>query len=205
MMKVTAAILAGGESKRLGGINKALLEIGGVPLIERVLEVLDPLFDHIVIVTNSPRAFDAYRERCVILSDILKNEGPLGGLHAALAEAPRAALFCVGCDMPYISEGLIRAEVEGFDPALYDVLVPRHDGLIEPLHAVYASRLHARLASHIEQGRGRSIRSFLQQLRVAWMDLTGDEQTRDVFSNVNTPEDVRRLQDGVPFGRGTGV
>jgi molybdopterin-guanine dinucleotide biosynthesis protein A len=193
-MNITAAILAGGESKRLGGINKALLEVRGVPLIERVLSVIRPLFDRIVIVTNSPLEFGSYRPRCEILSDVMKNVGPLGGLHAALANARREAVFCLGCDMPYVSERLIRAQLALFDAGSCDALIPRHDGLIEPLHAVYVSRLHSRLRSHVEQERGNSIRSFLRDIRVAWMDLSASELDPKVFSNVNTPDDLRRLE-----------
>ena len=102
---MTGIILAGGKASRLGGINKAFIEIGGERLIDRTMRVYRALFEEIIISTNSPLEYLEFDAR--IVTDIHRGKGPLGGIHAGLLHATCEHAFVSACDMPYLSEAFI--------------------------------------------------------------------------------------------------
>src|SRR5438046_2103958 len=101
----TAAILAGGGGRRLGGVDKALIEIGGRPIIERQLAVLRPLFDEVLVVAGDPARYARFGARPV--RDLSPGLGPLAGLEAALAAASSDAVVVVACDLPFLDAALV--------------------------------------------------------------------------------------------------
>jgi len=114
------------------GENKALVKLHGIPLIERVLDVMRPIFRRVIIITNTPDEY-SYLE-LPMYQDIIKGLGPLGGIITGLRVIPDSGFF-VACDMPFLSQGLIRHIVE--IKADFDVVVPRISGNMEALHALY--------------------------------------------------------------------
>jgi molybdopterin-guanine dinucleotide biosynthesis protein A len=78
-ISITGIILAGGKNTRMGA-NKAFLEINGIRLIDRTLNIYRRLFSEIIIVTNDPPAYLEFTD-AVIVTDIYKGKGPLGGFY----------------------------------------------------------------------------------------------------------------------------
>lgn len=186
---VTAVILAGGESQRMG-TNKALLEIAGQPLIARTVARVRALCAEIIVVTNTP---DVYRFLVSgfgarLVPDAYAARGSLVGLYSGLCAAQSPLALALACDMPLLNLDLLRAMVD--QAAAYDAVVPRIDDLVEPLHAVYRPAVCApAILRRLEAGDRRMI-SFLPDVAVRFFEAADVEvydPRRLSFMNVNTP------------------
>lgn len=188
----TAAILAGGKSTRMG-TEKALLRLEGKPLVVRQVELLQAAFASVLVVTNS----DATRQALTgvrTVSDLLDNQGPIGGLHAALKSAVTEWVFVVGCDMPFVSLGLARHLYELREG--YDLVAPLSEKLIETMHTFYSQRCTEAIERQVARGQRKLIR-FFDDLRVLQVPVevsrVFDENLR-MFVNVNTPDEYEALK-----------
>ena len=101
-MKIGAAVLAGGKSRRMGR-NKAMLKIGEVTAVEKILEELKE-FDEIIVSSDDYKISD---KKVGICSDIFKNCGPMGGIYTILKNCKSEAIFITACDMPMIKEDTV--------------------------------------------------------------------------------------------------
>lgn len=189
---VSAVILAGGASVRMGS-NKALLPYRGGVFIEVICRQMKQLFDEVLLVTNSPEQYQFIP--CRKVTDIHTGMGALGGLHAGLHHSAHPAIFAVACDMPYLNCELIEklaAAITG-----YDAVIPRTEAGFEPLHALYAKRCLPAMESCLQQGN-RKILAFAPQ--VAVRDFSPEEIRRLdpgflSFSNINTPQEYFQLRE----------
>lgn len=208
---MTGAILAGGESKRMG-VNKAFVEVGGVALIERVLSVLRGLFEEVFIITVRPELYTHLG--CPVHTDLLPGNDSLGGLHAALSYASGEGCFLCACDMPFLNPRLIHYLVELSSDA--EVVIPKSADGFQALHAVYSKRCLPAIEANIAAGQLKLI-GFHPQVSVRVVegreleDL--DPQGRSFF-NINRLEDleearslartIERADDG-PRAKGRGA
>ena len=189
--RVTGVILAGGRNSRMGGYDKAFLRVGGQTVFARTLEVMRRCFSHVLVVSNAP---EKYADFAVdVTRDELVGVGPLGGLHAALGRVPTPYAFVTACDMPFLREEPIRYLVSRLTEQ--DAIVPQWDGDIEPLLAIYSTRLRPRITAAVSAG-ARALRDFLPGVDVDYVPqammarVIGAEES---FRNVNTPEDAARF------------
>jgi molybdopterin-guanine dinucleotide biosynthesis protein A len=184
---VTGAILAGGESTRMG-LNKAFVEVGGTPIIERALKVLQGLFDEVFIVTTRPEPYAHLG--CQIHTDLLPGNDSLGGVHAALSYASSEACFLCACDMPFLNPRLIRYLAE-LAPAA-DAVVPRSADGLQPLHAVYTKRCLPAIEESIAAGQLK-LADLISRINVRLVegaelaDLDPDGRS---FININRMDDL---------------
>ena len=191
-MTVTGVVQAGGGSTRMGGQPKALMELGGRRIIERVLAALRPVVDEVLIVTNTPELY-AFLELPMV-ADVYPDHGSLGGIYSGLKAASGQAAFTVACDMPFLSpeiiELVIRRSGEG------DVVIPRVGDQLETLHAAYGKTCLPHIEERLIAGRLK-ITGFFQSVRV--VEIAEEEigrfgDPRLVFMNVNTPDELRRAR-----------
>ena len=103
---VTGIVLAGGKGTRLGGVDKASLEIGGVTTLRRVRDVLDELVSETVIVVNEDRPSGT--AGAIVIRDPEPHAGVLPALRAALEVASQPLCILVACDMPFLNPRLLR-------------------------------------------------------------------------------------------------
>jgi molybdopterin-guanine dinucleotide biosynthesis protein A len=148
-MNIGAAVLCGGKSSRMGGGNKAFIKINNIPLIENTINILKGLFDEIFLVTNDPDSFTPYKKDVCIITDIIKDIGPLGGIHSALSRTSKEAVFFVACDMPFLHNGVIAGFIRYFNKVHCDALIAKAGSCIEPLHAVYRKKLKDNIAMFV--------------------------------------------------------
>ena len=189
--QITAVILAGGRNLRFGGKDKAFFLVNGIPMVEIISGRLRELFKKILVVTNSPGSYAGYTDLPYIC-DIWTGKGPLGGIHTAMVNVKTPLIFVVSCDLPFIDKGLISKQTDlFFRKKKADALIPRINSNIEPLHAIYSSRLAGRLGKFLSSTSDYSIRTFLSLLDVAYMDLPADEPVIRAFTNVNSPCDLQ--------------
>jgi molybdopterin-guanine dinucleotide biosynthesis protein A len=191
--ELSAVVLAGGRNSRMGGLDKGRIPFRGVPLALRTVRLLAGIFEEVVLVTNSAEGYPGLPAGVLLTGDLFPGRGPLAGIHAGLARSSRQAAFCVACDMPFLSAGLIRRLSGRFRELDCDVLLPRVGALVEPLHALYHRRLLAAMERLLADGQGNSVRRLFAEARTEYLELPDTTEVRRTFTNLNTPEDVRRL------------
>lgn len=189
----TAVILAGGNSTRMGQ-DKAALPLHGKPLLQHVSDSLAQVFPRVIVSVRSPRAGLALPQVC----DDLPDGGPLAGLSAALDSIETPWLFAVGCDMPFVSPGVIAALALGRDG--HQAVVPQVHGHSQPLAAFYARDCLDAIRDIRAGGGKQSLRALLERLDVCYVDEAQlrehDPQLRSFF-DLDTPADVEAVSNGV--------
>ena len=189
---ITGFILAGGKSTRYGS-NKAMAEVDGQRLIERVVTVVESVFEHLVLITNTPEEY-AYLH-IPMIQDIIKGLGPLGGIYTGLENLSDDAGFFVACDMPFLNAPLIRhmAQVRG----QFDAVVPKIDWMLEPLHAIYTKGCLPALKALIDSQQYQIWR-FFEKIAVRFLEedeiRVFDPSLRSFF-NINRPEELARSME----------
>lgn len=191
---IAAAILAGGKNSRMKGRNKAFLRINGCILVERTIKLLKEIFEEIIIVTNSPQDFASYGNDVVIIEDIIKDRGPLCGIHSALCRTSKEAVFFTACDMPFLHNAIIRDEIDCFRKADCDCMVPKIGALVEPVCAIYKKDLSEEIEFFLRKSNKLAIRDFLKTVNTHYLDLEDNIFHRNAFRNVNTPEDADKIK-----------
>ena len=188
---MTGIILAGGKSRRMGE-NKAFIDVGGVPLFERVYRVFKEIFTEIIVVANDAGLFEGYEAR--LQKDILLNKGPLGGLYTGLFYSSNYHAFCTACDMPFLNPRLIKYMVE--ERGEYDVIVPKTPDGLHPLHAIYSKKCLSPMRQLLDRDDLRIV-NFFHRVRVRYIDETEirkvDPHMRS-FINVNTEEEMETVR-----------
>jgi molybdopterin-guanine dinucleotide biosynthesis protein A len=194
--QLSAAALAGGQSRRMG-TDKALLPLvaGGQPMLRLVLERLASVADDVLVVANEQERYATFGAR--VVPDLHPQVGALGGIQAAISWSAHEHCLVVACDMPFLSLPLLRRMAS--EPRNYDVLVPlipgesrqRGDGLVfQTLHAIYGKRCLPFIEKRIADGQ-RQVVGFFEDVRVRTLDvaevLRWDPDLRSFF-NANTPE-----------------
>ena len=193
-MKVVGVIQAGGKSTRMGGQPKALLDVEGRRIIERVIDAVRPVLADLVIVTNTPDLYGFLG--LPMVSDVYPDHGSLGGIYSGLRAVAGDAAFTVACDMPFLHPDLVRLVVERAPEA--DVVVPRVGEQLETLHACYGKRCLPAMEGRLAAGRFKIV-GFFEEVRVVEIAESEVRRVRDpavAFMNVNTPEELaeaRRL------------
>jgi molybdenum cofactor guanylyltransferase len=179
----TAVILAGGASSRMGK-DKSLLDIGGIPLIERVLGQLRGRFREVLISAEEPEPFRF--TKVPVIADLVPGQGPLMGIAGALEAATSDTVFVVACDIPDIDHSVVRRLLSAAGEA--DCAVPRRaDGKWEPLYSVWRRSALPAVREVLSSGR-RKIDAAFPLLTLAIVDIGEAPWLR----NLNTPEDVAK-------------
>lgn len=190
---ISAVILAGGKSRRLG-TDKALLELDEQSLLARVVYKLAALSDDLIIVTNSPQSYGHLGLEARFVPDERPGHGALMGIYSGLKAASHEHAAVVACDMPFLSIPLLQHMRHGLGGC--DVVIPRFDDMVEPLHAIYGRRCLAPMADALAQGK-RQIISFFGSVQVCYVqESTIDrfDPLRVAFLNINTSADWQLAQ-----------
>jgi molybdenum cofactor guanylyltransferase len=192
---VCAVILAGGRSSRMG-VNKALLDFGGKPLIHVLVERILSVTDHVLVSSNDS---SSYRFLNIpVVPDQYKGQGPLAGLHAAMLRDACDLYIVLACDLPNLQAPLLIRLIsfaKGFD-----AVIPRtKDGLAHPLCAVYRRTCLPSVENALFRGANKVIETFLDNsLNIRWIAPEEGQFEDADLANINTPEDLHRLKMTFP-------
>jgi molybdopterin-guanine dinucleotide biosynthesis protein A len=188
---VTAIILAGGKSSRLGR-DKALEKIGGKYLIERVIGSLSQLGDDIIVVTAAPNQLSDLNVEKVI--DTYPRTGAKVGLCTGINASLSFYSLVVACDMPFLNIDLLRYLLDSASG--FDAVIPRIGDKIEPLHAVYSKNCISVLEEHIRKGKLK-ISDLFNEINVRYVEAEEmeryDPQHLSLF-NINSEADLKRAK-----------
>ena len=191
-MKVTGVIQAGGRSVRMGGRPKALIDLSGRPIIERVVAALSPAVEDMLIVTNTPELY-AFLGLAMV-EDVYPDHGSLGGIYSGLKAAAGGAALTVACDMPFLHSGVVQLVADRAGEG--DVVIPRVGSQLETMHAAYAKACLPHIEERLIAGRLKIV-EFFERVRVVEITEEDVARFRDphvAFMNVNTPEELERAR-----------
>jgi molybdopterin-guanine dinucleotide biosynthesis protein A len=192
-MTVTGVIQAGGRSTRMGGNPKALIELGGKRIIERIVEALSPVLSDLLIVTGTP---DLYAFLGLpMVPDVFPDHGSLGGIYSGLRAARGDVAFTVACDMPFLHPEVVRLVVSRAGEA--DVVIPKVGEQYETLHACYAKACLPHMEALLLAKQFKIV-GFFDKVRVREIPADDVARYRDpeiCFMNVNSPEELTRSRE----------
>lgn len=183
-----AIVLAGGRSRRMG-VDKSLLLLEGVPMIQRIVDRLRPAFAQIIVSTNTPDAHAFLGLPMTV--DEYADCGPMGGIASALHASGHDANFVVACDIPAVHLQLVDRLYRNLERA--DASVPVTQGRFEPLFAWYRKTLLVALRDALKRGEYR-MQDLLARHRVATLEVP-----EDTLINLNTPEDIVRQKKSAAY------
>lgn len=192
--RLVGTILAGGQARRMGGIDKGLVEIAGRPMIEWIIERLEPQVDDIIV--NANRNHDRYAGYGfpVVADGFGDYQGPLAGFAAAMERAATGSILTVPCDSPFPPPDLARRLLAVLRASDAELAVAHDGDRLQPVYALLPVSLLDSLRSFLAAGE-RKIDLWYARHRMATADFS---DRREAFLNLNRPEDMERLLTVMP-------
>ncbi len=189
-------VLAGGTSSRMQR-DKAALTYRGRSQLDRVVELAARHMRPVFVSVRADQAADPTRAHRSLIIDSVPGEGPMVGIRSAFAANPDVAWLVLACDLPFLSDAVVEHLIRARDPRRTATAYrSTHDGLPEPLCAIYEPAAAAQLAA--AQALGRDCpRKFLINADVNLIEAF-DPRALD---NVNTPEEYRAALSALEASR----
>lgn len=189
----SAIVIAGGMGRRIGA-EKALLDLGGRPLIQRSVDRLFLVADEVIVVARDQSQADLLRKivpGARLACDRVSGYGPVAGVLSGMAAARGRYAAAVGCDLPFLNTAVIERL---FDLAGgYEGVVPVHkNGKLEPLHAVYDAKKMEEACEHALKTGVRRISAPASELKARLLPV---ESLRDLDPDLLTLFNVNTCQD----------
>jgi molybdenum cofactor guanylyltransferase len=183
-MRITGLLLAGGQGRRMGGIDKGLQPLRGKPMAQWALERLAPQVDEVLI--NCNQNLDAYARfgHRLVPDEIGGFAGPLAGLHAGLKAASTALIVTVPCDSPFLPADLVSRLKHRLGEN--DLAVAKTGDQAHPVFSLVRSQVAPNLEAFLRSG-GRKIDAWYACLRT--VEVSFDDEA-DAFRNINTLEEL---------------
>ena len=183
------------------GRDKALLELGGVPLVARAVRLLESLVESPAVIAL-PARFDGLGLR--VIADEQPGLGPLGGIATALRITAHPWNLIVACDLPYLTADWLSYLIERAKSSRADAVLPVSDGGPEPLCAMYHQRALAAIASALARGVRKVTDGLagLTVLRIAPSEVKAFDSGGQLFKNINSVEEYEAAR--AAFLRETG-
>ena len=190
MREITGLILAGGQGRRMGGVDKGLTPLRGRPMIAWVLERLAPQVGELLI--NANQNLEQYRTfgHPVISDEIGGFAGPLAGLQAGMRAARTPFVLTCPCDSPFLPMDLAGRLFAALDTQDTDLAVVKTGIWHQPVFALVRTALLPHLTSFLDQG-GRKIDAWYATLKI--VEVTFDDEEA-AFSNINTRDELNAFE-----------
>jgi len=188
--KITAVILAGGRSLRMGGNDKGLLPVLGKPMIEYIIETLRPQVGQIVI--NANRNLKRYQQYGYpVIQDMMGEYfGPLVGMASGIQHAKTEFVVTVPCDSPLLPKKLVNNLYHQLLKDDAEIAVAQDSERMQPVFALLRSELLPDLLRYLDAG-GRKIDTWYAQHKTAMTDFSN---TSNAFMNINSPGDQQAIE-----------
>ena len=183
---ITGIVLAGGQGRRMGGVDKGWVELAGVPMVVHVLQRLAPQVGEILI--NANQNLDRYRAlgHKVFADTVGGFAGPLAGLHAGIAHAARDLVVTVPCDSPFLPLDLVDRLHAALVARGAQLAVARTFDQPHPVFALARRDVLPSLTAFLEGG-GRKIDAWYAALDV--VEVAFDDEA-EAFRNINTNDEL---------------
>lgn len=189
-MKIAGVVLAGGQGRRMGGVDKAMIELDGRPLMAHVLERFAPQVETVAINANGDNTRFAAFDAPVLADDEEDFAGPLAGVLVAMRWAKSQGcthVLTAAADTPFFPDALcemMKAQVNAPDTIVMAV----GSGRIHPVFALWPVHLADALYAYLRVENMRKILTFAE--RYSLVEVNFDGVAEDPFFNINTPDDL---------------
>ena len=193
--RITGVILAGGRGSRMGGQDKGLLEWQGRPLVEYLLEALQPQVDAILINANRNQARYQQYQHQVISDELSDYQGPLAGFATAMQAAQTDYILTIPCDAPELAADTATRLLTALQREQAEIAVAHHGERLQPVHALLPVSLLPSLQAFLAKG-DRKVDLWYAQHRMASADFS---DCRSMFRNINTPEQQAAMAQTPPI------
>lgn len=187
---VTAIVLAGGKSLRMGS-DKGIVKLNGKRFIDYILAAVLPNVNEVIIIANN----DNYNNLGYkVIKDMIQDCGPLGGIYTGLMKSKTENNIVVSCDIPFINSDLIKYIIENISSA--DITVPVYNGNIEPLCAIYTKRTADEIYNLIMINELK-IKNIIKYFITKEIHITKKQRFYNdkLFVNINTPEELKQQKE----------
>lgn len=189
---VTAVVLAGGLSRRMG-VDKAKIKFRGCTLLEHIVDLMNSIFEEVLVAGGEPLRF--LNLPVPVVPDLLPGKAALIGIHAGLSAANNSRIFAIGCDAPFPNLDLVKYLVK-INPD-DDWVVPLTANGLEPLFSVYHKNCIKPLETIAEEGDMR-IAHLAKKVAARYVSeeiLRKYDPDLRSFININTPDDMKEMLD----------
>jgi molybdopterin-guanine dinucleotide biosynthesis protein A len=183
---ITGIVLAGGQGRRMGGVDKGLVELDGKPLVAHALERLAPQVGAIIVNANQNAERYAAFGWPVVGDSVGGFAGPLAGLHAGMSAAATSHVVTVPCDSPFLPGDLVARLAAALAAKDAQLAVARTFDQPHPVFALVRRDVLPHLAQFLEGG-GRKIDAWYAAL--ATVEVAFDDEA-DAFRNINTAAEL---------------
>lgn len=185
---ITAVILAGGKSARMG-TEKSLLTICGKTLIERAISLCKIYFGEVLISTNDSASYEFTKLECI--SDIHPNLGPISGIHSGLVNSVTEKIFVYSADLIFSDERLVETVIE--HPSVKQIILPSVDEIPQYTFGIYSKSVLPEIEEMILYDDKPTPRRLIKKVDAELIDFNKCIYfERDKFINLNTPADYER-------------
>ncbi len=183
---ITGIVLAGGQGRRMGGVDKGLVELAGKPLVAHVLARLEPQVGAMLVNANQNAERYAAFGHPVVADAVGGFAGPLAGLHAGLTRAATTHAVTVPCDSPFLPSDLVARLAVAMAACDAQLAVAKTFDQPHPVFALVRRDVLAHLTAFLEAG-GRKIDAWYATLAV--VEVPFDDEA-DAFRNINTAAEL---------------
>ena len=181
-MKVTAIILAGGKSSRMG-VDKGLMSFKNKPMAQHVIDAVKPFVNNIIIIANQKEysifGYPTYK-------DILKEKGPLAGIYTGLQHSQTENNIVVSCDVPFINDKLLKLLLH--DSLNFDVVIPEKDNRTHPLIGCYKKSCSTLFKEQLDKEKLK-LKTAIEKLN--YKVINANHISEITFSNINCKDDIK--------------
>ena len=189
---LSAAILAGGKSSRMGK-DKSFLQIEGKTFISRIISELSQ-FDEVLISAND----DSYKTLGFpVISDATQDFGPLEGICRVLEKSRNEAVFVCASDMPFIKKE-VPLYLSQFISSDFDLYVLTSEGKFQPMCAIYTKKCIPQIKKCLEN-QDLSVKSLFNLVRTKFIPIELSSLDKKTIININTPQDYNKATSPFVF------
>lgn len=187
---ITGIILAGGQARRMGGQDKGLIQLAGKPMIEYVLNAIEPQVDSIIINANRNQTTYEKYGFPVIADQIDGYCGPLAGMASGLQAAKTAFVVTAPCDSPFIPDDLVHKLFSTLQNEDAEICTAHANGRLQPVFTLMKSELFPSMLEYLNNGE-RKIDKWFEKHHLAIADFS---KQADIFININSTDDLTALE-----------
>jgi len=191
------------------GQDKGLMTLNKDPMIIQTMKIVERIVDEIILVLRDEKQLEAYQQyiedfkiqrqknntEIIMVTDVEKDQGPLLGLCTGLTYIKSEGALTLPCDSPFISSSFVNKMFEMVNGVEVQAIVPVWpNGSTEPLHAYYSRECIPLIKDRVKNGF-RNVKSLLDIVNVAYIEVSSLDPDKKSFINLNRPEDVSQYRE----------
>lgn len=188
-MEVGGLVLVGGKSRRMNGNNKAFLEFENKSFIENITNQLTHLHNIYISVDYKEK----YKNlNFILLEDIYKDIGPIGGIYSALKAIDEKYIFITACDMPKITKEYIEFLCDAITEDIECIVVRDEKGRIYPLGGVYSKEIISKIEEMMQE-KDYKLLNLISKVKSKIIPLSATKFNKSILDNINNLDDYEKL------------